>query len=856
MHKMIGVFTLIISASAVFGDVPPPPETEISWKIGGQDARLDNPTNWNTGTVPKDTNIAAFNTIPPSAWTSPIFTGRNVNPVTNPFAPNLIRFEETNTTPYTFSISGPSTELDIMVPDDPDNPFVETGVENLSNVIQTFDITQGATLHFVESSPDVSNSGKVVYNISDSALLKVEAASFPLGDNSLGSPKIFCNDGSVVIDFASAGDAFFELTGSSLLLFQEEARGGNATIVAKDQSQVNFIGFVGSDFVNITEAATANITLFDRSRLFFGPGGFPSFATITMAGDNTQLVLAQPAGGELFYGFSGILQGKGLVGKTDDCLFNFWADGSGFSGTTLILDGIFALYSTLGGDLAVLDSGILTGTGTILGELRLHTGVTIIPGIPNVQNTPGTLSVHGDLLQQSHTLYQVFVEELGVTSYIHVGGPAFLDPEITVDVAALNDGVEQLAPNAAFTMPILHADGGVDGTYAHLITHNPLIAFSLSYDANNVFLHFTNKMAFLPQTPNQSAVATQLQSISRPTPDEAALLNALVTLPPTQAQRALDQLSGEQYSNVVVQSQLANQKFIQRLYNPVRTLIVTDPCCCAPINSSGLWMDSSYEHSCVHGDKKARGYEANGYEITVGGQTSCDSEYTLGGAASYENTHFDYNLGGRGKGYNAFGGVYGLYRPRCFYVLSDLTFGYSEQHLKRHVHVGDLRYHAKSTPKVYQGNLYVEGGVDVALECLLIQPFVGIEGGYFYRHSITEHHGSEVIDLSIASKSRGAAYSRLGVHMTTMPLDCVTVAVDLAWRYRYTSLGSSLNAKFQQFGSDFVVHGVQLDRNTLEGTIDFEAQLFCGLQLFAEASGQWSPNATSYNLLGGIKADW
>ncbi len=842
---------------------------DVFWQNGHIDTRVDNPTNWNTGQVPGPNDSAHFPTIAPP-WTMPTFVGNNTgNMPTNVFRPAAMIFNSLDA--YTFQISGPSTLFHMG---DPTFANFIAVIQNTGNEV-SIDVVPGAQM--VLSLTDASDVRyhPITYNVVNAKLTAQDSSD-------LGIASIVVADGNLHISSSTAGQSHILLTGnshflgdiiSSFTVIDNQLNMDNATIIARDQttivikdsfsldtSQSDLYQQVQLTLQDISDMVSAKVTLHDQAKLVVKDEAQPNQAIIDCQDQGTSVVF-NPAnsfnGDTTLMLFRGTLSGQGTFIKEGSIQANFWGDGTNFTGPTFINDGTLALYNTLGGDVTVNGPGILSGDGHILKDLTLTKGATIISGIPNIQSTIGTTVVDGNYSQAADSLYQVLVNNQGSGSLIDVGGTATLAPGAAVAVAPTNTGEKQLPPNAEFEIPILHAAQGVTGTYT-LLTVNPLIAYSLSYDQNNVFLKYTNALHVLAETFNQESVSTQLQSLQRPTPKQSALLNTLVALPPQQARKALDQMSGEQYTNVTVQAIHASQQFIQHLYDPLRTMIASE-CVCDSSRQGGssVWLDSSYHHTRIHNSNHVAGSTTDGYDLTLMGQGRCQ-EVVVGVAAAYHADHTTYHLSGKSHGFMALGGLYGAYRADCFYVLGDLALSYGQQKLKRHVNVGDLRYSLRGTPKMYQGDLYVESGFNAYRRMISVQPFMGIEGSYYFCHHIHEHSvtGGSLLNLDIAAKHHLNAWGRLGVHLTTNQLGWLDVAVDLAWRYRFTSLGNNLKAHFENFGHNFVVHGVHVNRNSLEGVVDVSSAMGCGWSWYANAAGSWSPEITSYTLLAGVSLLW
>ncbi len=668
---------------------------------------------------------------------------------------------------------------------------------------------------------------------------------------------------------AQGGYVVNGITYQSSVVFADYAGAAGSTINLGDSltgmgAKLGFYNFAGADTATINAGQTSTvvfnyhasadeavITLSDKAVLNFRGASTSDQVTIDLAGSNTVVNFAQTEADS----FSGVLTGNGTFNKVGAGRLYFSGTGSGFSGTTNVNAGLFSLDSSLGGDMAVRDGGTLTGSGMLLGNLTLLSGGKVSPGL-------GTLTVNGDYVQEADSTYQVLVDIAGDPSLINVGGTATLNAGAGINITTLGTG-SQLSPNQQVQVIVLQASGGVSGTFSVMTSSNPLIVGGVSYDKDGVYVVFANTLSKVAATPNHTEVSNQLQTIAQPTASQGIILNTIASLPAPQAQLALDQLSGGQYSHVIAAAELSNQQFLQRLYDPLRPLITADPCyadtCYDPCADKGwgIWMDGGFDSTDIKGRHKHEGLSARGFDFTVGAQAVLNRDWTVGTALSYEKNHFHYHLGGVGRNYGVLGALYALYRPADYYILSDLIAGYSRQKLARRIELGNSSCHVHGSPEIWQATYYVEGGKDFTCCCLLLQPFLGLEAGYFRRQRITEYNQcNSLLNLAIDEKACGLGYSRLGVHLTTQRYYGIVLAVDLAWRCRLTTLDNDLKARFQGFGSSFNVNGLDVRRNSIDGALNLSATLANGWDVFIEASGQWWQRASFGSLLGGLEIDW
>lgn len=567
-----------------------------------------------------------------------------------------------------------------------------------------------------------------------------------------------------------------------------------------------------------------------------------------------------------------ILAGTGTLQKEGAATLTLTGDNSGFQGTTKILQGRLAVLSPLGGNVLVDTGGILSGTGPILGSLHVKRG-TIAPG-----SSIGSMNINGNYTQDINGIYAVEIDGIGNSDLINISGSASLSGTLAVYSI---DGVVDVTQ----TYTILHADGGISGEYAQVTSNIPSIIPTVTYGRDDVFLNLQHILVTAAATHNQRAVSGQLMRISNPTTEESAIIDKLNTLssnPNTlnSARRALDQMSGEQYTNTFLLTEISSRQFLRRLYDPLRPLLTADPsqrsvqfctpyqdgsfdfpiqepyCCSDAIDSGTFWAAVGGGRTFIRHDTNANGLSADSFDVSVGLQNTITQSFTIGIAAGYQHDTINYNIGGSGKSNIGMIGVYTLYNPRSFYLLGDLVFEYSSCQVKRTVDIDDLHYKARGKPVSSQGTFYAEFGKRIAIESFQVIPFVGIEGDWIVCKEFKEH-GADPINLSVWSHTRGAAFSRLGVHLVAgNPCSPFSFDIDLAWQCRLTSLTNHVNENFLNFGKKFTIYGVTLPRNCLEGTANVGLQISDNCSAYLEFTGQRWERLSSYNFTAGLLVNW
>lgn len=381
------------------------------------------------------------------------------------------------------------------------------------------------------------------------------------------------------------------------------------------------------------------------------------------------------------------------------------------------------------------------------------------------------------------------------------------------------------------------------GTFSGVTIASPVFIPSLVYGPNDVFLvlrpHFTGAGG----SSNQQNVAAQLDSITNPTAAEIALLSSIGLLPTLeQIRNALSQLSGEQYTSFLSLSELSGRRFIRELYDPLRYNALYTDCWYAFTNDIATWFDFQGGRRLQRGDHNAEGFAGYYYDFAFGAQKYFEGNWTVGTGISYEFNRLAYRLGGDSVWNTIQAALYWMYNDPLYYALSDIIFGWSNVGISRRIHFGSTDLTSSGSTNLFQGIVYGEVGVNLHSECILIQPFIGLEAGYYGFNGITES-GAGVANLTIASHAVGSTFSRVGVHITPELPQCILWdgfywSLDVAWLHRFRYADDNILVTFQEFGSPFFIDGILQNRSGFEGAIQLALPIRDIYTLWLEFSGE------------------
>lgn len=512
-----------------------------------------------------------------------------------------------------------------------------------------------------------------------------------------------------------------------------------------------------------------------------------------------------------------------------------------YTGLTTIEKGVLIVNGSLATDAVIDPDGILKGNGTINGILT-STG-TIAPG-----ESIGTLTVNTYI--NNNGTYDVEVNGSGQSDLIQVVGAATLNGG-TVLVSAVDD-------NFVFNQPytILTADGSITGTYGET-TSLAFISSTLAYGADSVSLSVAPDLLRAADACNQYGVATNLDAIALPNSGQNLLISAIATSSLEKAQDSLESLSGYQYTNDIWAAEISTRRFLRRLYDPLRPLVIASnkgSICDAACNDWGTWLETGYGFTEMNGHN-AHKTLINSYQVTGGIQKSFCSDLTVGLAGSYEYGHSNYR-NAKGNRNSEFASLYGLYKPSMLYGFFDLVYGHASNNVSRLISARNLHYKAHGTPELNTFAFYSELGPDVDTKYLLIQPFVGIEYEKNWRKKINETQ-SNGWGLSINSKDWSSTTSRLGMHLSSSNLgNVVDLSLDVAWNQLLSSRQNTTKGHFNQFGNTFQICGNNLDSYSIDYALTVLTCFSKGLKGYFELGGESWQHANTFEVLAGIEFSW
>lgn len=541
----------------------------------------------------------------------------------------------------------------------------------------------------------------------------------------------------------------------------------------------------------------------------------------------------------LWQHFKGEIFGKGLIDIRGSGLVNFQGENGNFAGTTSINGGSLYLSQRLGGDLLVNEGGTLLGPGSVGGSLTLNPE-------GRVYNGPESLAIGGNYTQNPNSYYRV-----------HYDNPIEVDGK-----ALLQGGVVELHSNLlplkqAFA--ILHAQEGLEGSFSQVTTPNPLLKPSLSYDGHHALLTISTQFQSVAPGLNRRNVTRQLDNIPSPNHEESLLLTSLASLPLEQFPDAIEELSGLQYSNLLQISELTNRSFMRRIYDPFRPSAMD--CCergCGIFESTfesifESWVSLEGGNGFLKRDSNALGFSMYHTALSFGAHGYLFPSLAIGVAGNYGFDHLRFNLGGSGNSNSGQGALYALYEDNWGYIFGLGMVGYNHWNITQVLDFDIFALEAKSAPEVFNVAFYGEWGWDFYFKHFMIQPFIGLQFGHYERGKVES--GGGVANLVIERQEMEDCEGRMGAHASSA-FYCFTLGADLAWQYRFTSLGNRIQNRFADFGELFEIRGPNQGHSTLEGALYLSMPITASSLLYSRLTGEKSNRLIQYALTFGLQTLW
>lgn len=776
---------------------------------GNVDSEFNNSANW-TPSIPNSNDIASF----PNAATVSAF------PIIDSHTNSVLGLVYDSTTSFIFDIRNGSI-LNIG----------DSGIADIENHISPhlIRIVNGSEVT-ITGSIDSSNFN---YDVDRSLLEFLNGSVFPggtvdiigtlanpgqvhFGDESVSNGGTFniSQFGSVLFDDSSVANAgTFNLNGTNsatnmpVLTFDVDGVVGSNVLInvlnggTGTAAQINF---------SSTNELVVNATLTSDPAVSLLGGLNFNGGTITFTSDSSNYV--QPVSVN-----TGTLILTGILGNTDDPLTNMLVKGG----------------------------ARLEGTGTVGNDLILQDNANAVIA-PGIDGEIGTLFVGNNLTMNEGT-YEAIIDPQGNATLIDVGGTANIS-DATLDVLIQFTDVH----GGLFKVLSASNVNGPFATFTNNVT-NPLIDIAPVYLPKAVFVSFQVPLINVVKTSNQMNILEVLVSDLNPTGDILFVDTVLDGLPLNQVPNALDQISGQQYTNFVEISYNAANHFSRRLNMATRSRVVCQPCCG---RDYFVWVEGGGGQSDYNGDSLADGLDTRNYIASCGIQVLNEYGWMLGLAAFYERENIDFDLKGSAHADIVQGAFYTAYNNRWGYFLANAIYGCNYFKMRRPIQFGEIDRLATSNGRVWSGNFYAEYGFNnYYLGCIDSQQYIGVDFGYFYQKKIQER-GAGSLTLEIDSlKSYRYDFVVGSRFLIRLPCD-FSMELDLDYRHRFNKDRVGIDVTAAGIEQSFNIRGFKLGKDGLEGSLTLLGTIYRDVQWYLRATGETWGHYKDYTATTGFIYHW
>jgi autotransporter-associated beta strand protein len=759
----------------------------------------------------------------------------------------------------TLTLAGPSTYTGAT---NVNAGTLQAGVANAFAPLSAFTVASGATLDF---------------NGFDQAVGSLAGA----GAVTLGAATLFTGGDNTSTTFSgtiSGSGALFKIGPGTLTLTGTSTYAGG-TMIAGGLVNFNSASNFGSGPILLNGGGlqwAAGTSTDISSRLFpFGADG----ATFDTNGNTVTLASALAGIG----GVTKIGAGTLVLAGTDT-----------YRGPTTVAAGTLTVNGSIANSAVTVNSGAtLSGIGTV-GGLTINSGGTFAPG-----NSPGTMTVQGNLAFQSGALYLVQINSTTASSTIATGSATLAG---TVQAAFASGSY------ATRTYTILSAAGGLGGTTFNALTTSNLpggFSASLSYTATDAILNLIANLSSGPSTPsgpgalacafslNQCNVANALNAFFN---NGGALPPAFVTifrLTGANLGNALTLLSGEAATGAQQGAfQLTNQflgimldPFVDGRsgvgggggaigFAPAREELPEDIALAyakilkAPPKPASFEQRWSVWGAGYGGSNRTSGDPAvvGSHDLsaaTAGGAAGLDYRLAPGTVVGFALAGAGTNWGlaqglGGGKSDAFQAGLYGTTRWGPAYVAAALAFTNHWMSTDRFAFAGD---HLSASFNAQSFGGRIESGYRFATIYGGLTPYAAIQAQNFHTPTYNETdltNGGFALGFNSrnATDTRSELGGRFDHLLLLNPEAALTLRSRVAWAHDWIS-DPSLAAAFQTLpGASFIVNGATPAKNSALTSAGAELRLANGVVLLAKFDGEFAHHASTYAGTGTVRYTW
>ena len=539
-------------------------------------------------------------------------------------------------------------------------------------------------------------------------------------------------------------------------------------------------------------------------------------------GTHGTAVFNQTANGTL----AGTLSGTGTFVKDGAGTLFITGDYSSFDGLVKISSGgvntgTAGKLGMLGGSMIVDNGAILSGVGTIgrgaSSMITVADGGILAPG-----NSIGTLTVNGNLVLESGSIYNVETDPLSTDSdRVKVTGDATINGGTVAHIGFAGD----YALNTKYT--ILQADGKLSGAFGNVTSAfaflNPTLLYD--YNAGSVQLELArNGVQFISKgtTPNHLAVANAIDGMGA----NSKVYDAFVKLPDNKIviANALDSLSGEIYgsttSALIEESHYVRDIVNNRMRFALGGIVMSDDMSSQQIDHNwNAWAQAYGGWNKIGGNSNYADVKYSTGGFLVGADTIAENGWLIGAFAGYSNSTIKADARGSSASVDSF--HVGAYAAKEWDNNIALRLGVANswhkvetQRTASFLGFGPENLTSYANARTFQA--FGEVAYKIETKKVTFEPYVNVAYVNHHMGGYNEEGGSAALK---GSKSKSSAvFGTVGIRAKTdiqlTKKTKATVSAGVGYRRASNSVRGGASHSFT--GSDeFTIHGVPIAKDAL-----------------------------------------
>ncbi len=440
-----------------------------------------------------------------------------------------------------------------------------------------------------------------------------------------------------------------------------------------------------------------------------------------------------------------------------------------YNGTTTVDAGTLSLATagaSIASDLIVNNTGIFEGTGTVLGNVTVHSGGTL-------QGLLGTATIGSSSAHKTLTL------DSGSTTVIRII-PSNSSSIVVNGSAALNGVLEIEYDQILFTVgskyKILSATTGLTGQFSSVVQTPGRFYFSTIYSYASPYsvslLYTYSGLVTTDLTDNQLSIATYLSAhanllggtiYSLDSLSTEELKSALNTISPSRDSFANYASQNVAFSfSSLVGSRILDERIFRRMNSTHKTKpylsaaelpedeqLVSNRSCyrkktrkshhCNPADSLSIWYAGFGDVGFQDSQNQNPAFHFINSGLVIGRDYLYD-DAVVGAALAYGNSyiHEHHNFGKANLNIGSLS-LYGtIYYPHVF-IETSLWTGMQHTNNDRHIFFKNFNKTASGSYNSYQGDIHFGTGYDIQYQSAVVEPFVSVDWAFLHDHFYNEH---------------------------------------------------------------------------------------------------------------------